>query len=99
MYWLRKSGQMTLNIIMVTFLWFFALQLTSTDRGLTSIGPINEKIIIAQAELDRLKVEEAFLRQKNALLSSDAVDPDMLGELARKKNGLYADEEMVIFID
>ncbi len=39
MYWLRKSGQMTLNIIMITLLWFFALQLTSTDRGLTSIGP------------------------------------------------------------
>jgi hypothetical protein len=49
MYWLRKSGQMTLNIIMVTLLWFFALQLTSTDRGLASIGPINEKINIAQA--------------------------------------------------
>lgn len=98
MYWLRKSGQMTLNIIMVTLLWFFALQLTSTDRGLASIGPINEKITIAQAELDRLIIEEAYLRQKNALLSSDAIDPDILGELARQKNGLYGDNEMVIFV-
>ena len=71
---------------------------TAPDRGLTSIGPINDKITIAQAELDRLKIEEAYLRQKNALLSSDAIDPDILGELARKKNGLYGDDEMVIFI-
>lgn len=99
MYWLRKSGQMTLNIIMVTLLWFFALQLTSTDRGLASTGPIEEKITIAQAELNRLKVEEAYLRQKNSLLSSDTIDPDMLGELARKKNGLYGHDEMVIFVD
>lgn len=99
MYWLRKSGQMTLNIIMVTLLWFFALQLTSTDRGLASIGPINEKINIAQAELNRLKIEEAYLRQKNALLSSDAIDPDILGELARKKNGLYGADEVVIFVN
>jgi cell division protein FtsB len=98
MYWLRKSGQMTLNIIMVTLLWFFAMQLTSTDRGLASIGPINKKINIAQADLNRLKIEEAYLRQKNALLSSDAIDPDILGELARKKNGLYGDDEVVIFI-
>ena len=95
MYWLRKSGQMTLNIIMITLLWFFALQLTSTDRGLTSIGPINDKITIAQAELDRLKIEAIFVEK--CLLHLMRLTRIFSGNY-RKKNGLYVDDEMVIFI-
>jgi cell division protein FtsB len=87
------------NMIMMAMLISFAMQLINADGGLMSLRPLDDDIIISRAELDKLKLEEAYLRKKVSLLSLDTIDADILGELARQKNGLYDNNEMVIFID
>ncbi len=86
-------------MILMVLLISFAMQLINADGGLLSLRPLDDDIITSRAELDKLKLEEAYLRKKVSLLSLDTIDSDMLGELARQKNGLYDDNEVVIFID
>ena len=87
------------NMIMMAMLISFAMQLINADGGLMSLRPLDDDIITATAEFNNLKLEETYLRKKVSLLSLDTIDPDMLGELARQKNGLYDDNELVIFTE
>jgi cell division protein FtsB len=87
------------NIIMMAMMISFAMQLINADEGLMSLRPLDDDIVTTTSELNNLKLEETYLRKKVSLLSPETVDPDLLGELARQKNGLYDNNEVVIFID
>ncbi|MCG8622419.1 MAG: septum formation initiator family protein [Proteobacteria bacterium] len=69
---------------------------TRVVKAWTKLG---SEVVAAKAELLGLQDREVYLRHRLGLLSHDQVDADMLGELARQKNGLYLKNEIVIPYD
>ncbi len=70
-----------------------------SDQGYLARKLAASKIIAAENELSKLTEVNDYLKNKVSLLSDDGIDRDMLGELGRRKSGLYADNEIVILDD
>lgn len=66
------------------------------ERGILTIGGLNDDISNARLELAELVAQRQWLEHKVKLVSQDQVDADILGELARKEGGLYAPDEIII---
>ena len=69
------------------------------QAGYFSLNELDRRIAAAQVELAALQEERRWLEHRVALVSEDAVDADMLGELARRHGGLFAADEIVININ
>lgn len=69
------------------------------QAGYFSLGELDRKIVSAEMELAELREQRRWLEHRVKLISEDAVDADMLGELARRQGGLFAADEIIINID
>ena len=69
------------------------------QAGYFSLGELDRKIDIAEAELGELRERRKWLDHRVKLVSEDTVDADMLGELARGQGGLFAADEIIININ
>jgi len=62
---------------------YFGVNAFSGNHVLKAKQDIDQQIASLSAELSRLQVERAQWQRRIALLKSDRLDPDMLGERAR----------------
>lgn len=76
---------------------YFGFHAYNGNYGITAQIQYDERKQTLQAELDRLKLEREALEVKVALLSPDALDPDLLEEKARQMLGYVHANDVVVF--
>ena len=91
-----KLSRMAINGVIAVVLVAAVLALVGDSRGLAAWAKLGADLATANTELATLQSKEHFWRSRLALLSQDAVDADMLGEIARQKSGLYRKDEIVV---
>ena len=91
-----RLSLIAINSVIAVVLVAAVLALVGDSRGLAAWAKLGADLATANTELTTLQSKEYFLRSRLALLSLDAVDADMLGEIARQKNGLYRKDEIVV---
>lgn len=87
------------NSVILLGLIVAVFALMGETRGVKAWVRLGGEVVAAKTELHTLQDREVYLRHRLGLLSQDRVDADMLGELARQKNGLYLKNEIVIPYD
>ena len=91
------------SFFMVTFLsiGYFALHGLGLggNRGYLSLSGLNSEVAEAQGELSSIKNHRHWLEHRISLVSEGRIDADILGELARSENGLFAPDEIIININ
>lgn len=89
----QRSGRSLLLVFIVFYLCFHAV---SGERGVYAWFKVSRELEVVKAELVDARTEREILEAKVKLLSSGAVDLDMLDEQARKILGFADPNEMVI---
>ena len=69
------------------------------ERGFLTLFEVDTEIEEAEQKLKDLKAESAALSHRIALISEDKIDADLLGEIARKQGGLFAEDEILLSWD
>ncbi len=69
------------------------------NRGYLSLNGLNADVAEAQDTLTSIKNHRHWLEHRISLVSKGRIDADILGELARSENGLFALDEIIINID
>jgi cell division protein FtsB len=62
---------------------YFAVNAYTGNRGLRAQQDLDYEYAELSRQLERLKVERSFWQRRVALLKSESIDPDMLGERTR----------------
>jgi cell division protein FtsB len=68
------------TVAVVSYFGYYAMW---GERGYLAFADTQTKLVVAQAQLDRLTGERDGLRHRSALLKPGASDPDLVEELAR----------------
>jgi cell division protein FtsB len=79
----RIVNTLALYPLAALLIGYFGVNAYNGDRGLKAKEDIERQMATLNAELDRLKAEQAQWERRIALLKSDDLDPDMLDERAR----------------
>jgi cell division protein FtsB len=79
----RILNTLALYALAALLIGYFGVNAYNGDRGLKAKEDIERQMATLNAELDRLKAEQAQWERRIALLKSDDLDPDMLDERAR----------------
>jgi cell division protein FtsB len=79
----RILNTLALYTLAALLIGYFGVNAYNGDRGLKAKEDIERQMATLNAELDRLKAEQAQWERRIALLKSDDLDPDMLDERAR----------------
>lgn len=79
----RIVNTLALYALAALLIGYFGVNAYNGDRGLKAKEDIERQMATLNAELDRLKAEQAQWERRIALLKSDDLDPDMLDERAR----------------
>jgi cell division protein FtsB len=83
----------------VSAVLYFAYHGINGDRGLLAWRGLEQEVESARAELNRTRGEREALERRVKLLYSESLDPDMLGESARRLLNYGRPEEIVILFD
>jgi cell division protein FtsB len=75
---------------------YFMTAAIAGDNGVLSWGEYRKAKVERQAELDRLKAEEARLSHKSQLLDPKATDPDLAEEEVKRKLGVVRSDEVIV---
>ena len=78
---------------------YFAYHTVHGDRGITSMMVMQDKVAEAQILADDLKAQRADWEHRVELLSSQALDLDMLEERARVMLNVGFERDYVIFLN
>jgi cell division protein FtsB len=65
-------------------------------NGVLAWGDYSRRLAVRQAELDRLKKQEAALANRVRLLDPKHVDPDLAEQLVREQLGVTHPDEVVL---
>jgi len=79
----RILNALTLYASAALLIGYFGVNAYNGNRGLKAKEDMERQMATLNAELDRLKTEQAQWERRIALLKSDDLDPDMLDERAR----------------
>lgn len=75
---------------------YFGFHAFNGNFGITAQRQYEAQKVALQAELTRLKAEREALEVRVALMRTDALDPDLLDEKARRLLGLAHPNDVVI---
>ncbi len=78
---------------------YFSYHLVQGEHGLIAYRQLKTQVAMSQAEFDVLREEKSRLARRVRLLRPDSLDPDLLGEQARRMLGFVHPDELVIFTD
>ena len=76
---------------------YFSYHLVQGEHGLIAYRQLKAQVAASQAEFDVLRAEKSKLARRVRLLRPDSLDPDLLGEQARRMLGFVHPAESVIF--
>ena len=77
---------------------YFVYHAVEGDRGILAWLQVNQRIKVAQAELDDADSHRAAMEQRVALLSNSSLDLDMLEERSRVMLNYAHPDDLVIFL-
>ena len=86
-----------LPLIFLLISIYFMYHLIEGERGLFRLFSVNEELKNANILLKQTNAEKVCLQNRVDLLSSHALDADILDEVAREELGLIESEEFIIF--
>ncbi len=92
--WLRQSIAPTLCVACAAYFAYHAFQ---GDRGVFAMSRLAKEIERAESELARSETKRQKLANKVDLVQPNAIDPDLLDELARHQLGLAHPDDLVIY--
>ncbi|HEY1544293.1 MAG TPA: septum formation initiator family protein [Xanthobacteraceae bacterium] len=72
-----------LYFLAAALIGYFGINAYNGDHGLRAREQMDKQIVTLTGELAQATAERDMLQRRIRLLSSDSVDPDMLGERAR----------------
>jgi cell division protein FtsB len=78
---------------------YFGYHALSGSRGLLAWQELSRELDATQHELDAVRAERLDLEHKVARLRPDALDPDLVDELARRRLGLVGPLDVIILLD
>ena len=100
MYVMRKTFAFAGSFFLLgTLIAFFGFHTVAGDRGILARPQLEHKIIQAQEQLSLLKEHQSFLSHRISLMHKNAVDADILAEIARSGFGLFAPNDVIVSID
>jgi cell division protein FtsB len=88
--------RLLLPALTAAYLGYFGFHAMHGSYGLSARADIEAEAAQLQAELDALQAERQAMDARAALLRPDAIDPDMVDELARRDLNVIAPNEVVI---
>ena len=92
----RRARQVTIPVLSLALLGYFAYHLVQGDRGLLAWLRLNQQVRETKTTLAALESQRQALDRRVGLMRSEHLDRDMLDERARATLDLVAPDEMVI---
>lgn len=83
-----------IGICVVSYFVYHALH---GDRGLIAWRSLEQRVAIADVELNRIRAERLVLEHRVALLRPESLDPDMLDEWSRRILNFGHRDETIVF--
>jgi cell division protein FtsB len=96
---LQLRWRSSLVIIGLGLFLYFGYHAVNGSRGLLASQQLSTELATAEKELAALEAEHADLAWKVRHLRHDAVDPDLLDELARDSLSLVEPMDVIILMD
>lgn len=93
-----RNSSLLLPAVSLFLVTYFAVHLMHGARGLNVYFDLQNKIQLAESELDTLNTKLHKIDARLARIGPHEVDPDLIDELARQNLGLSHKSEKIIFI-
>jgi cell division protein FtsB len=93
----RRARLVTVPILGITLVAYFAYHLVEGDRGLMAWMRLSQEVRDAKATLATVAQARATLEHRVSLLRADHLDRDLLDERARAMLDLVGPDEIVIY--
>lgn len=90
---IRRAAGPAIALIIITY---FLGAAVVGDNGVLSWGETRRAKAERQAEVDRLRTEEARLAHRSNLLNPQRTDPDLAEEMTRRELGVVRPDEVVV---
>jgi cell division protein FtsB len=97
--WPRLERQHWLALCGYGLAIYFGYHALSGSRGLLAWQELSRELDATQQALDGVRAERLDLEGKVARLRPDALDPDLVDELARRRLGLVGPLDVIILLD
>lgn len=78
---------------------YFVYHVIHGDRGLIAWRSLEQRVVIARAEVSQIREKRELLEHRVNLLRPESLDPDMLDEWSRRILNFGHRDEKVIFAD
>lgn len=92
-----RLNQIVGPIIAIGLLAYFIYHIIQGERGVLSMMRLQQKIAVAEEELNAVQKQHDVLNHRVQLLKPDSLDPDMLEERARSVLNFARKDELVIY--
>ncbi len=94
--WLKQSIAPALCLAAAAYFGYHAFQ---GDHGVFAMGRLEAEIELARLELAKSEAKRRHLENRVRLVRPNAVDADLLDELARRQLGMTHPDEIVIYFE
>jgi cell division protein FtsB len=91
-----KRFEFLVSVGCLTMLGYFAWQAERGPRGFAYQKNLMEQSEKLKAQLDKIKGDHTLVEARVAELRPDAIDPDLLDEMARKNLGFVSPDQIIV---
>jgi cell division protein FtsB len=91
-----KRFEFLVSIGCLAMLGYFAWQAERGPRGFAYQSTLTEQLQKLSTQLEKIKDEHNLLEARVAELRPDAIDPDLLDEMARRNLGYVSPDQVVV---
>ena len=92
----RRGRHIAGSILGALVFLYFVMHAVQGDRGLLAWLKIRQQIVVAEAEYKVSETQRKYWEHRIKLLSSDAINRDMLDERARAITGFIKQDEFLV---
>jgi cell division protein FtsB len=95
----RPRRQSWLVLVGLGLVAYFGYHAVSGSRGLLSWRGVSAELVADQQELEAVRAERVALERKVKRLRPEALDPDLIDELARRQLSFVEPLDVLILLD
>ncbi|MCW5771523.1 MAG: septum formation initiator family protein [Rhodospirillaceae bacterium] len=92
----RRFGQIVVPVLGIGALFYLGYHFFEGERGLKASWSVDQRLVQAKAERDKLRAEREKLGARVAMLREATIDRDMLDERLRRMLNLVEPNDIVI---
>ncbi len=92
----RKIRSIVSVFALITVVFYFTYHLVSGEKGVLAMIKLEQRLEVAQAEYDAVKLDRIKKQHRVSMLYNDSLDMDLLDTQARKILGVAQEKEFVL---